>query len=274
MTRFMIYAGEVASLLGKHPYQPRVDTFIQIFERTFGDISEYDFMDTSESSEDSYGSDSYGSDSYISDSDSYGGDSDIDVDSEDDSIDPKVLDEVLACATAMDRQLVLSRENVSSEGRSHAYKIIGQRDEKTAIEEYSKEVSEVCVDDGQVFHKRELYKDNTMCVMLGGRVDAFRPDGSPVEIKNRMRRFFKPSYDVLQLQTYMFILGKTRGYLVERLDGSIREHEISIQDFTLESRSLVDICKLMLAMSTSEELVHEFLTADDQKRWIEHALMR
>lgn len=98
----------------------------------------------------------------------------------------------------------------------------GTQQEAAAISEYEKKESTHVASRNDRFHKRTVASVDGCSILVGGKVDGIREDGTVVEVKNRMRRFFDPlpRYDIAQLQTYLFILDSPKGELVEQLKGS------------------------------------------------------
>ena len=103
-----------------------------------------------------------------------------------------------------------------------------RRDRGTVLE--TKTVTEFAATSGKKVRREpaKLYKKvltyNDISWLLVGRVDA-RDESTIVEVKNRTRRFMCPDYDCLQLQAYMFLCGKNKGILLERLHGKNQETE-------------------------------------------------
>lgn len=95
-----------------------------------------------------------------------------------------------------------------------------------------------------------------------GKVDAETED-SVIEVKNRRNRFMCPEYDYIQLQTYLFIRGKSKGVLLERLKGENKEtcfefdHErweevtIDLAEFVAELSDAMNMSKQALYGYTS-----------------------
>ena len=94
----------------------------------------------------------------------------------------------------------------------------------------TKTVTEFAATSGKKVRREpaKLYKKvltyNDISWLLVGRVDA-RDESTIVEVKNRTRRFMCPDYDCLQLQAYMYLCGKNKGILLERLHGKNQETE-------------------------------------------------
>jgi hypothetical protein len=73
------------------------------------------------------------------------------------------------------------------------------------------------------FHKQPAGVCNGVPWYIGGKIDAISEDGETViEIKNRVNHLFNnvPFYEVVQVQTYLQLLGLHRGVLVECLKSS------------------------------------------------------
>lgn len=68
------------------------------------------------------------------------------------------------------------------------------------------------------FRLRELHKSATLSLHVGGRIDGLRDDRL-VEIKNRKARFMTPlpSYDVIQVHCYMFLMDQEECDVIEHL---------------------------------------------------------
>lgn len=117
---------------------------------------------------------------------------------------------------------------------------------------YCKEIGQVCEGTGLPVY---VYK-------IGGRIDGTVNSGDKgkrlIEIKNRKNRFMTPvpAYDVLQMQCYMFLLGKTECDLIERLnDGRSKTTTIPF-DQTLWTKTLVQVrqfMRLFVAIYETEE---------------------
>jgi len=70
----------------------------------------------------------------------------------------------------------------------------------------------------QLLNETKIQLDASKNYFVGGRVDGF-VDGRLIEIKNRTNRIGPepPWMDVMQIQTYLYILGLDEGELIERL---------------------------------------------------------
>lgn len=101
----------------------------------------------------------------------------------------------------------------------------GSQQESSAILKYEETEHSNVGSRNDKFHKRTIAHVDGCDIIVGGRVDGMKEDGTVIEVKNRMRRFFEPlpKYDVAQLQTYMYILDSSKGELVEQLKGAQTE---------------------------------------------------
>ena len=68
------------------------------------------------------------------------------------------------------------------------------------------------------YYSRVLGETTQRWVALGGKVDGILEDGTVVEMKNRISGFKDPLplYDIVQLQTYLFVTKSANGRLVEQ----------------------------------------------------------
>ena len=98
----------------------------------------------------------------------------------------------------------------------------GTQQESTAIHEYEETRKTNVRSRNDKFHKRVIDNVDGCAIIVGGKVDGIKEDGTVIEVKNRMNRFFDPlpKYDIAQLQTYLFILKASKGELVEQLRGN------------------------------------------------------
>ena len=94
----------------------------------------------------------------------------------------------------------------------------GTKKEAPAIQAYAKETSQVVKERNAQFHQRSVGTIDGRKICIGGRIDA-STDDRVIEVKNRMKRFIDPlpRYDIAQLQTYLFILDRENGEVVEAM---------------------------------------------------------
>lgn len=113
-----------------------------------------------------------------------------------------------------------SQQELTKYATSALYTEYGRENEARAIRSYE-QASDSTVRDSNVefFHKPvgQVGRSPGMEVAVGGRVDGLTAD-RVVEVKNRIRGLKRrvPVYDVVQLQAYMYIVGRSAGELVER----------------------------------------------------------
>eukprot|EP00457_Paulinella_chromatophora_P008101 gb/GEZN01008128.1/.p1 GENE.gb/GEZN01008128.1/~~gb/GEZN01008128.1/.p1 ORF type:complete len:355 (-),score=45.12 gb/GEZN01008128.1/:399-1376(-) len=95
----------------------------------------------------------------------------------------------------------------------------GAKQERSTIDLIEEEKGAPVMMNNQKFHARRLRAaTNSQYYFVGGRIDGYC-NGRLIEIKNRLRIFRDPlpSYDLVQFQTYLFILAITEGLMIERL---------------------------------------------------------
>nr|CCA22284.1 conserved hypothetical protein [Albugo laibachii Nc14] len=111
---------------------------------------------------------------------------------------------------------VIARKEIERTIVSEMHKEFGTRQESAAIEHFEKDRGVQVKERNLAFHKRHLSTTERYQVYLGGRIDG-RNYGKVVEVKNRLRQFLSPIpiYDIVQLQTYLYILSSKEGELVE-----------------------------------------------------------
>ncbi|DBA02920.1 TPA: hypothetical protein N0F65_005947 [Lagenidium giganteum] len=104
--------------------------------------------------------------------------------------------------------------------KSEMHKGFGIKQEVAAIEHYEEKAQVAVKERNLVFSKRELVSLASHNVFVGGKIDG-KAEGKVVEVKNRLKRFMTPlpTYDIAQLQTYLFVLNASEGELVEHLRG-------------------------------------------------------
>jgi hypothetical protein len=150
----------------------------------------------------------------------------------------------------------------------------GTAQESTAISEYEKQESTSVVCRNDKFHKRLIVSMDGCSIMVGGRVDGIKEDGTVIEVKNRMRRFFDPlpQYDIAQLQTYLFILDASKGEIVEQL----KERETNIKKTpiardldmwnTVIEPQIVRFCMALHRFMNDSEMQLKFIRGNESER--------
>lgn len=110
----------------------------------------------------------------------------------------------------------IARQEIERTIVSEMHKEFGTRQESIAIEHFEQDRGVQVKDRNLAFHRKQLSTIERYKIYLGGRIDG-RNDGKVVEVKNRLRKFVSPIpiYDIIQLQTYLYILSSKEGELVE-----------------------------------------------------------
>jgi len=120
-----------------------------------------------------------------------------------------------------------SQQELSRYAKSALFTEYGRANESRAIRNYEKASDSTVRDSNVEFFHRTVGqvggsggagKLPALDVAVGGRIDGLSGD-RVVEVKNRIRGLKRriPVYDVVQLQAYMYIVGRTAGELVERV---------------------------------------------------------
>ncbi|RHY32710.1 hypothetical protein DYB32_002317 [Aphanomyces invadans] len=112
-------------------------------------------------------------------------------------------------------------------------------------------------------------------VLVGGRIDGVSGE-KVIEVKNRMRDFKTPlpHYDIVQLQTYLYLLDSTHGELVEHIKAKTKDKSKTTTvdwDPELWNTSVLPYLarfshSLDRFMDGPQDLHHKFLTYDTKKR--------
>ena len=106
--------------------------------------------------------------------------------------------------------------------KNAAHTSFGTKEEGSAVEAYEKARG----DDVKVlldprFIKMPIYQDIKKKELwyVGGKIDGYLADGTLIEVKNRMYRFFNRvrNYENAQIQTYLQILDLRKAHLIESL---------------------------------------------------------
>lgn len=101
---------------------------------------------------------------------------------------------------------------------------LGTVQESSSRVQYEEAHKQAVVHDNK-FHKRWMGRTRSGRRWgLGGRVDGVDSEGRVVEIKNRVRCFFRtvPEYEHVQLQAYMVLLDVEEGILLQQYGGTQR----------------------------------------------------
>lgn len=165
-------------------------------------------------------------------------------------------------------------ENISETDKQEMVKCIksqincafGTKQEASAITQYETAKKATVGRKNDKFYKKQISDIDGYSIYVGGKVDGIKEDGTVIEVKNRMRRFFDPlpEYDVAQLQTYLFILDSKKGELVEQLKGSpptLKTTELAVDtnlwNTVLEPR-IIKFCKALIKLLSDPELQKRF----------------
>lgn len=97
----------------------------------------------------------------------------------------------------------------------------GTRLEQTAVQTFGKSKGVEIKRVAPKLYYKTMEQDGVKWKVCG-KIDAQVGD-QIIEVKNRKNRFMCPIYDYIQLQTYLFLCDKTRGVLLERLNGANKE---------------------------------------------------
>lgn len=132
-------------------------------------------------------------------------------------------------STVMDGE---DRLNFERALKNIAHTSFGTKEEQSAIYAYEKARDgnvKVIIDDR--FVKMPIYQDVVKNELwyVGGKIDGYLADGTLIEIKNRIYRFFNRvrKYEDAQVQTYLQILGLKNAHLVESLKTD-KEAEVNV----------------------------------------------
>ena len=167
----------------------------------------------------------------------------------------------------IEQEIIKSVESKMNKG-------FGTNQEAVAIKRYEEKHKSSIKQRNEKFHKRVVANIDGCLVVVGGKVDGVKEDGTIVEVKNRMRRFFDPlpEYDIAQLQTYMFILNASKGELVEQLKGSSSDIKNTIIDRddqmweNVMKPRIVRFCSTLQQFMKDSDLQHKFILGNDYER--------
>lgn len=166
------------------------------------------------------------------------------------------------------------RQEIVKSIESQMNRGFGTKQEAPAIKQYETQQKASVGKRNDKFHKRKITSIDGHTIYIGGKVDGIKEDGTVIEVKNRMRRFFDPlpEYDVIQLQTYLFILKATKGELVEQLKGSkvnIKTTEVEVDSDmwnTIIEPRVLGFCKALIAILDDQDLLQKFKTGSELGR--------
>lgn len=117
------------------------------------------------------------------------------------------------------------------------------------------------------FVKKEFFVYNGTKVLVGGRLDGIDEATDTIyEVKNRMRGLMGkvPEYEMAQIQTYMFITGKSKSVLVERHADDVKMHPVDFDQayWTSLKAEMESFAKDLLDLVVSKEKQEAFVSHD------------
>lgn len=161
--------------------------------------------------------------------------------------------------------------------KRNLYTTYGTASESEALQRIESSLGLVARPD-DMFYKMCIGQVDGVDIFVGGKIDAITQDRSLViEIKNRIRRLFYkvPFYEVIQLQTYLQLLGVDRGVIVECLN--ITDPNIATMNVLPVQRDrdlwtsiivpkMKEYTRVFIELTTSIRFQDEFLRATPTKR--------
>ncbi len=169
------------------------------------------------------------------------------------TLTPEAKAEVMGRVKRQRRMIAEAKEVVSAAQCS-----LGTVKEADSRAQYEVQHGETVAHDNK-FHKRWLGRTRSGRMWgLGGRVDGVDSEGRVVEIKNRMRCFFRtvPEYEAVQLQAYMVLLDVEEGVLLQQYQGAQRSTIVTRDREEWEGT-------IKPAMQTFVDLMDAFLDTPD-----------
>ena len=150
-----------------------------------------------------------------------------------------------------------------SDVESYGCKQLGVKLEKTAIEQYQEQYN-VKVNELRKYIKKEFYETEISKWFIGGRVDGMIGIDKVLEVKNRRKCLYNfiPSYEHVQISTYMYVLGVPRGVWLQKYQNTIKAEDVDLniwwyKHFVL--RKLERFCNFMDRFVQNEELKEKFV---------------
>lgn len=120
--------------------------------------------------------------------------------------------------------------------------------------------------DKEVFEREEIYyrsiEYNGLRWRICGRPDAEMQD-CIIEVKNRRNHFMCPTYDYIQLQTYLFLCNKPQGILLERLKGENKETIFPFNDHFWKDEVTPDLAMFVCEVCSCIEDYKQDLYGDN-----------
>lgn len=153
--------------------------------------------------------------------------------------------------------------------KTNVYTGYGTRSEVNVKQVLKESYGCVVLDDSK-FHKKTYKTKSGNAFIVGGRIDGFTEDFSTVvEIKNRVKRLFRQvyQYENIQLQSYLEVLNKNQGKLIECYNAKTPEimiHDVARDRDLWESTIYPGLCiftDLLLGLIGDESLQDRFMKA-------------
>lgn len=158
----------------------------------------------------------------------------------------------------------------------------GTNQEKSAIKKYETEHNTLIGKRNDKLYKKKITSIDSYSIIVGGKVDGIKEDGTVIEVKNRMHKFFTPlpKYDIIQLQTYLYILNSSKGELVEQLKSNKNSIKSTPIDFDLNmwnnmiEPSIIRFVTLLIKVLNDQELQNEYKNSCDfnKQRFVDQSL--
>lgn len=100
-----------------------------------------------------------------------------------------------------------------------------------------------------LFIKKNIIEDKEhgFIIQIGGKIDGIRStDGAIIEVKNRMKKLFFElrDYEKVQLMSYLYLFGSSKGFLVEALKGKDKT-ELNIIECPFDEEFMNNIIQVL-----------------------------
>ena len=146
--------------------------------------------------------------------------------------------------------------------------------ELAAIKSFEKKL-DVSVDTSQDYISKEIAKD----VFIGGRLDGTLVKNGTrmvLEVKNRVRGFFKSvrDYENLQIQMYMYLTDTDQAFLLEAFNGKTKTTKIFRNETLITShvRDLVKFAEKFKTFCNDLEAQEQFVSSRNQEAFLNDLL--
>ena len=138
----------------------------------------------------------------------------------------------------------------------------GKNAEDSSLDRLETQLKQKIVQRNDKYFKTHVeYGTDGKKIQLGGRVDGITEDGGLIEVKNRQRRFFSevPLYERVQVHAYMVLTGVSTCQLVQSFNG---REKATVVPFDAEFWNTV-LSRLRNFASRLEEVLHDERKQDD-----------